>query len=156
MLIRLISLRVAKSTTANPLRSVNCVNIHLVDPSGFQLNVIGRTPRSISSVHAGSSVFVSMTFIVFPWMEPATTYLPSGVTYALWMLPLVGMVFTLLSESVSTTSTPPGCSMIPTYTRRPSLPTAMLLGRPLKGMRSVTLNVLASTTSSVLSASSLT
>ena len=23
-------------------------------------------------------------------MEPATTYLPSGVTYALWMLPFVG------------------------------------------------------------------
>src|SRR5262245_13563670 len=83
-LIRLISLRVAKSTTANPLRPLICTKIHLVDPSGFQLNVMGRTPRSMSTVHTGSKVWVSATFTLFPAMEPATTYLPSGVTYALW------------------------------------------------------------------------
>src|ERR1051325_3161286 len=81
LLIRLISLCVAKSMTAKPLRPLICTKIHLVDPSGFQLKVIGRTPRSISSVHAGSSVFASITLTDFPAIEPATTYLPSGVTY---------------------------------------------------------------------------
>ena len=54
--MRLISLRVAKSTTAKPLKPVSCTKIHFVEPSGFAVNVIGRMPRSISSVHAGSSV----------------------------------------------------------------------------------------------------
>ena len=64
--MRLISLRVAKSTTANPLKPVSCAKIHFVEPSGLVLNVIGRMPRSISSVHAGSSVFASITLIVLP------------------------------------------------------------------------------------------
>src|SRR5215217_1263360 len=80
---RLISLRVAKSMTANPFRPLNCAKIHWVEPSAFQLNVIGRTPRSMSTVHAGSSVFASITLIDLPAIEPATTYLPSGVTYGL-------------------------------------------------------------------------
>jgi hypothetical protein len=71
------------------------MKIHLVEPSGFVEKAIGRTPRSITTVHAGSSVLVSITFTDFPWMEPATTYLPSGVTYALWMLPFVGTVLIL-------------------------------------------------------------
>ena len=83
--MRLISLRAAKSTTAKPLKPLNCTKSHLVDPSGFAENVIGRTPRSISSVQAGCSVAASNTFTVLPAIEPATTYLPSGVTYALWM-----------------------------------------------------------------------
>src|SRR5206468_3581265 len=79
-LIRLISLRVAKSTTANPLKPVNCTKSHFVEPSALVENVIGRTPRSMSSVHAGCSVWVSNTFTVLPAIDPATTYLPSGVT----------------------------------------------------------------------------
>src|SRR5256885_3658232 len=39
---RLISWCVAKSTTANPLKSVNWVNSHFVEPSGLVENVIGR------------------------------------------------------------------------------------------------------------------
>ena len=62
----------------------------------------------MSSVHAGCSVCASITLIVLPCIEPATTYLPSGVTYALWMLPFVGMVLTFFSDAVSITSTPPG------------------------------------------------
>ena len=61
--MRLISLRVAKSTTAKPLKSVNCTKIHLVEPSGFATNAIGRTPRSMSSVQAGCSVCASNTLI---------------------------------------------------------------------------------------------
>ncbi len=82
-LIRRISLCVAKSTTAKPLKSVSWTKIHLVEPSAFAANAIGRMPRSISSVHAGCSVAASNTLIVLPAIEPATTYLPSGVTYAL-------------------------------------------------------------------------
>src|SRR4026208_2385892 len=93
-LIRLTSLCVAKSTTTNPLRSLTWTKIHLVEPSAFQLNVIGRTPRSKSSVHGGPSVLGRTTVTLFPRMEPATTYLPSGVTYALWIGPFVGIVFT--------------------------------------------------------------
>src|SRR6187397_3125627 len=82
-LIRLISFRVAKSTTANPLKPLTCTKIHLVDPSGFVLNVIGLTPRSISIVQAVCSVFASMTLMLLPPIDPATAYLPSGVTYTL-------------------------------------------------------------------------
>ncbi len=71
------------------------------------------------------------------------------------MAPLVGSVLTSFSEAVSITSTPPGAWMIPTYTRRPSFATAMLLGCPLSGMRVVTFSVFASTTSSEASASLL-
>ena len=68
----------------------------------------------MSSTHTGSQVFSSNTLTVLPAMEPATTYLPSGVTYALWMVPLVGIVFTFFIATVSMTSTPPGAWMIPT------------------------------------------
>ncbi len=55
-----------------------------------------------------------MTLTLLPTIEPATTYLPSGVTYGLWMGPLVGIVFTLVIVAVSMTSTPPGAWMMPT------------------------------------------
>ena len=42
-LIRVTSLRVLKSTTANPLSSESWAKIHFVEPSGFVLNAIGRT-----------------------------------------------------------------------------------------------------------------
>jgi hypothetical protein len=73
LVIRLSSFRVAKSTTAKPLKPVSCAKIHLVEPSGLVLKVIGRMPRSIFTVHAGSSVFASMMLIVAPAIEPATT-----------------------------------------------------------------------------------
>jgi hypothetical protein len=109
----------------------------------------------MSRVHAGVSVCASITFTDFPAIEPATTYLPSGVTYALWMAPFVGTVLTFFCDAVSMTSTPPGAWAIPTYTRRPSRPTAMLFGWPLNGIFFMTFSDFASTTSSVLSASSL-
>ena len=112
--MRLICLCVAKSTTAKPLRSLNCAKIHFVEPSGFAENAIGRMPASISTYHAGSSVVVSATLIVLPPIEPATTYFPSGVTYALWIVPFVGIVLTLVCVAVSITSTPPGAWAIPT------------------------------------------
>ena len=71
------------------------------------------------------------------------------------MAPFVGMVLTLCIEAVSITSTPPGAWAIPTYTRLPSLPTAMLLGWPLSGTRLITFSDFPSTMSSELSASSL-
>src|SRR5262245_22148025 len=77
---RLISLWVAKSTTANPLNDDNCAKIHLVEPSGFHQNVIGRMPASSSTNQAVSKVLASITLIDFPAMDPATQYLPSGVT----------------------------------------------------------------------------
>src|SRR5438105_4163965 len=91
-LMRWTSLCVAKSTTANPLRPLIWTKIHFVEPSGLLANAIGRTPRASCRYHAGSSVCVSITLTVLPTIDPATTYLPSGVTYGLWMLPLVGTV----------------------------------------------------------------
>src|SRR5258706_2879531 len=113
-LMRWTSLCVAKWTTANRLSPLIWTNIHFVEPSGLVANAIGRTPRSSSSVQAGDSVAVSMTLTLLPTIEPATTYLPSGVTYGLWMGPLVGIVFTLVIVAVSMTSTPPGAWMMPT------------------------------------------
>src|SRR6185503_16979721 len=81
--IRLISLCDAKSTTAKPLKPLTWTKIHFVEPSGLVANVIGRTPRSIFSVQAGSSVLASITLTVAPAIEPATTHFPSGVTYGL-------------------------------------------------------------------------
>ena len=77
---RRISLRVAKSTTAKPLKPLSCAKIQRVDPSGFEKNAIGRMPRSISSVHAGSSDAASITLMVLPAIDPVTAYLLSGVT----------------------------------------------------------------------------
>src|ERR1700745_2638743 len=94
LLMRCTSLCVAKSTTANPLRPLICTKIHFVEPSGLVENAIGRTPRSSCRYHAGSWAFVWITLTVLPTIDPATTYLPSGVTYGLWMLPLVGTVLT--------------------------------------------------------------
>ena len=68
----------------------------------------------------------------------------------------VSIVFTSFWEAVSITSTPPFPLMIVTYTLRPSRPMPMLFGWPLKGIRVITLKVLASTTLKVLSASELT
>ena len=68
----------------------------------------------MSSTHAGSPVLSSNTLTVLPTMDPATTYLPSGVTYALWMVPFVSIVFTFFIATVSITSTPPGAWMMPT------------------------------------------
>src|SRR5690348_15091564 len=81
--IRLISLCVEKSTTANPLKPESWTNIHFVEPSLFVVKAIGRIPRSISRDHSGVSVVAEMTVIVLDGIEPATTHLPSGVTYVL-------------------------------------------------------------------------
>ena len=50
-----------------------------VDPSAFVLIVIGRM-ASPSQAQASVSVFVSSTVNRRPAIEPATTFLPSGVT----------------------------------------------------------------------------
>src|SRR5215470_9576097 len=81
--IRLISLWVAKSTTANPLKPESWASIHFVDPSLFVVNAIGRIPSSISRDHSGVSVFAEITVIVLDAIDPETTHLPSGVTYVL-------------------------------------------------------------------------
>ena len=107
------SFRAAKSTIANPCSSEICTNRRLVEPSGFFSKAIGRTP-SLKSVQIGSSVFASMTVITRPAMDPATTCRPSGVTYTLWMPPLVGIDFTFSSEAASMTSTAPGADTMPT------------------------------------------
>jgi len=44
------------------VETVNCTKIHFVEPSAFVENVMGRTPRSMSSVQAGCSVCASKTF----------------------------------------------------------------------------------------------
>src|ERR1700691_864632 len=126
--MRLISFRVAKSTTANPLKPESWAKIHLVLPSGFVANVMGRIPWSIVRDQTGSSVFWSITVIVFDAMEPLTTYLPSGVTYVLWTAPFTGMLLTFSSEVVSTTSTAPGATAMETYTFSPFLLIGMFLG----------------------------
>jgi len=63
-----------------PWKSESWVMISFVDPSEFRVNAIGRMPAL--SVKVQSIVFVeaSITWIVFPSIDPATTYLPSGVT----------------------------------------------------------------------------
>ena len=53
-----------------------------------------------------------MTLIVLVGIDPATAYLPSGVTYTLWIAPFTGMLFTLVSKAVSITSTAPGACAI--------------------------------------------
>ena len=111
--IRPVSFRCAKSTIANPWKSESWTKIRFVDPSAFVSNASGRTP-SLKSVHTVSSVVRSITVISLPAMEPATRYLPSGVTYTLWMPPLVGMLFTRSSDAVSMTSTAPGDDTMPT------------------------------------------
>src|SRR5580658_8021679 len=137
--MRLTSFRVAKSTTANPLKPESWAKIHLVLPSGFVANAMGRMPWSITSDQTGSSVFWSITVIVFDAMEPLTTHFPSGVTYVLWTAPFTGIVLTRSMEVVSMTSTEPGALAMDTYTRLPSLLIEMLLGWPLRGMLLVTL-----------------
>src|SRR3954468_431899 len=94
-----------------------------------------------------------MTWIFLPGIDPATTHLPSGVTYTLWMPPSVLMLFTRVSVVVSMTSTAPAPATIAAYTRLPSLLMAMLLGWFVSGMCLVTASVLASATSTVDSAS---
>ncbi|MFN8060457.1 MAG: hypothetical protein U0Q12_14985 [Vicinamibacterales bacterium] len=92
---------------------------------------------------------MSTTLIVFSGMDPATAKRPSGVTYTLWIAPVTGTRFTLVSDAVSMTSTAPGATAMPAYTFRPSGVMAMLFGRPLNGMRAWTFNVSASTASTV-------
>ena len=66
----------------------------------------------MTSRQAMSFVLVSITFIrlaggLAPRLDPATTYLPSGVMLRSWMPPRSGMVLTFSSEAVSMMSTPP-------------------------------------------------
>src|SRR4030088_2745766 len=109
---------VAKSTTENPLKPPNCANTHLVEPSGFVDIAIGEGAGLIRSFQAMSLVRVSITFIMFagglaPRLDPAITYLPSGVTLRSWMPPLSAMVLTFSHDWVLITSTPPvGCALI--------------------------------------------
>src|SRR6202051_4511237 len=98
-LISLIFACVAKSTTANPLRSPSWAKIHLVDPSGFFDIAIGEGAGVISRLQAISLVLVSITSIMFagglaPLLDPATRYLPSGVTLRSWTPPLSAMDLT--------------------------------------------------------------
>ena len=79
-MMRRTSLRVAKSTTANPWNSESWTMISLVDPSAFQVKAIGRMPALSVSVQASVFVEASMTLIVLAAIDPATTCLPSGVT----------------------------------------------------------------------------
>src|ERR1700749_1481567 len=58
---RATSLRAAKSTTANPLKSDNCTKIRLVEPSGPASIAIGRMPLSSLTSHATRSVSRSMS-----------------------------------------------------------------------------------------------
>ena len=58
-------------------------------------------------VPAGEQVPVGLGLHVTRLLDPAITYLPSGVTFRSWMPPRIGMVLTFASETVSITSTPP-------------------------------------------------
>src|ERR1051326_3361538 len=60
-LIVLVTLRVAKSTTWNPLSRPFCAKIDLVEPSGFFDTAMGDGAGSIGMVQATSWVFVSIT-----------------------------------------------------------------------------------------------
>ena len=75
---------------------------------------MGRIPKSMVSAQAGFSVGTSITVMVFEGMEPATTYLPSGVTYVLCTAPFTGMLLTFSCAVVSMTSTAPGATLMPT------------------------------------------
>ena len=67
--------------------------------------------------------------------------------------PLFGIVFALVSEDASITSTAPEPPTIATYTRFPSRLRERLFGRSLSAMLFLTARVFASTTSSVWFAS---
>src|ERR1700674_4253083 len=111
-LMTLVCAWVAKSTTANALSLPFWAYTLSVEPSGCLVTAIGEGPRLIVSVQATSLVRVSITNIAFAGglaalTAPATTYLPSGVTFRSWMPPLIGMVLAFVSEIVSITSSPP-------------------------------------------------
>src|SRR6266700_402051 len=96
-LIVLVILRVAKSTTWNPLSLPFCAKIDLVEPSGFFDTAIGERDGSIGIVHAMSLVLVSTAVITFalpPLAFPTKTYLPSGLTLRSWTPPFMAMVLT--------------------------------------------------------------
>ena len=78
-----------------------------VDPSGLVSNVNGRTPPSKWNAKTGRSSSVSITVALEPPMEPATTYLLSGVMNVLWTPRRMRMNETCSSSTVSMASTPP-------------------------------------------------
>src|SRR5437773_5465273 len=106
--MRATSLRVLKSTTTNPLRLPICTKIERLEPSGFLEIAIGRISSPSLTAQAGASFSVSRT-LTYPFFEasPATTFLPSGVTYRLWTGPSVRMLLILVREAVSMTSATP-------------------------------------------------
>ena len=134
-LMRLISLRVAKSTTANPFKPLSCANIHFVEPSGFVLNVIGRTPRSMSSVHAVSSVLrVDHVDRLSPNRAGDDVLAVRGDVGVVDGALRRDRLDPLKSDACRSRRRRRASWMIPTYTRWPSRPTAMLLGWPLSGI----------------------
>src|SRR5262245_439034 len=111
-LISLIFACVAKSSTAKPFSVPFWAKIHLVEPSGLDEIAIGEGAGLKTSFQTISLVLVSITFIRFaaglaPRLEPASTYLPYGVTFKSWMPPLIGIGLIFSSEAVSMMSTPP-------------------------------------------------
>src|SRR5215469_11109207 len=90
----------------------------LVEPSGFLVIAIGEGAGLMSRLQATSLVLVSITSIMLagglaPRLDPAITYLPSGVTLRSCTPPRSEMVLMLVSVDVSITSTPPlACALI--------------------------------------------
>src|SRR5215472_13602358 len=87
----------------------------LVEPSGFLVIAIGEGAGLMSRLQATSLVLVSITLAggLAPRLDPAITYLPSGVTLRSCTPPRSEMVLMLVSVDVSITSTPPlACALI--------------------------------------------
>jgi hypothetical protein len=110
---------------------------------------MGRTPRSNANSQEGWRVSSSITVRILFATDPATTYLPSGVTYVLCTAPFTGMLLMFFIVAVSITSTAPGATAMPTKTRLPSFEIEMLLGWPLRGAFAISLPVLVSVAQSV-------
>ena len=102
-----ISFRLSQSTTAKPCRLVTWTYMFRVEPSGFVSNVRGRTPPSKWIVQTGRSSSVSMAVAPPPPVDPATTYLLSGVMKVLWTPRRIRIKRTCSSLTVSMMSTPP-------------------------------------------------
>ena len=83
--------------------------------------VNGRTPPSKCIVQTGRSDSVSMMVAPPPPVDPATTYLLSGVMKVLCTPRRIRMVRMFSSDSVSMMSTPPPVPWMAIYSRLPFL-----------------------------------
>src|SRR6185436_4444295 len=88
-LTSLIFACVAKSNTAKPFMLPFWAKIHLVERSGLDEIAIGEGAGLLSRLQVTSLVLTSITFIRLaggraPRLDPAITYLPSGVTLRSW------------------------------------------------------------------------